>query len=179
MKPITCSIFPILIALYLIGCKTVEVQPEKTSLEIQAIQAKQFETTQNVAFSSTLSVFQDLGYIVKSADRETGFITAQSASRSKKESNQRLKIGDFQFNLADLLDDSSDSKKTTRSYTSATAFIEELRPHSTQIRLNFVVSRLSSSRQGQSEQRDTIVEDPKIYQNAFNKIGDAIFIRQQ
>lgn len=173
----TCSLFSLFIAFYLVGCKTVEVKPEKTSLEIQAIQTKQFETTQKVAFASTLSVFQDLGYIVKSADRETGFITAQSASRNKKGSSQRIQFGDFQFDLAEFLNDADDSKKNTRTYTSVTAFVEELRPPSVQVRLNFVVSRLSSSRHGQTDQRDTIVDDPKIYQNAFNKIGDAIFIR--
>lgn len=70
--------FILLISLLcVIGC-AVQQKSTKTSLELQAIQAKEFETTKKIAFASVLSVFQDLGYIIGSADFDTGFITAKS-----------------------------------------------------------------------------------------------------
>ncbi len=131
----------------------------KTSLEIQSFQSKSFETSKNVAFASVVSVFQDLGYIIKSADKDTGFITAQSAAKG---SSTFKKI---------MLGVSSSSK------TNATAFIEEIVKGNTKIRLNFVSSISSSSQYGQNSTEENVIDDPKAYQVAFNKIGDAIFIR--
>jgi 16S rRNA C1402 (ribose-2'-O) methylase RsmI len=139
------------------GCTSTK--PEKTSLEIQAIQSKSFEAKRSVAFASTLSVFQDLGYIIQSADKDTGFITARSATKNST---------DFWAAMSGL------SKNTK---TNATAFIEELKPGLTKVRLNFVVSNSSSSAYGQNTANDNVIDDPKVYETAFNKIGDAIFIR--
>lgn len=139
------------------GCATTKSAP--TSLELQAFQAKEFETTKTVAFGSTLSVFQDLGYIVASADRETGFITAASPAGNK--------TGFFEA-LGGV---------TSSGQTKATAFVEEIRPGFTTIRLNFVDTKKSSSIYGQSADQDKPILDPKVYQTAFGKIEDAIFIR--
>lgn len=139
------------------GC--VSTKPQKTSLEIQAIQSKSFEAKRNVAFASTLSVFQDLGYIIESADKDTGFITAKSAT--KNSTGFWAAMGGVSQNTK----------------TNATAFVEELRPGLTKVRLNFVVSNSSSSAYGQNSAHDNVIEDPKVYETAFNKIGDAIFIR--
>ena len=70
------------LALTLVGCAVNAPKPEKTSLEIQAIQSKNFETDKKVAFNSVVSVLQDLGYIIGSASLETGFITAESAVKN-------------------------------------------------------------------------------------------------
>ena len=44
--------------------------PTKTALELQAFQKKNFAAQKSVVFSSTMSVFQDLGYIIRNADKE-------------------------------------------------------------------------------------------------------------
>lgn len=150
--------------LFFSGCETMPVQPKKTSLELQAIQAKEFETEKKVAFASVMSVFQDLGYIVSSADFDTGFITAKSPSQSTN-------IHSF------------DSKTffevigTAQNFTSATAFIEQIRQGTTKIRLNFVKVQITSSTHGRQGRNDIPIEDPVLYQNAFVKIQEAIFIR--
>jgi hypothetical protein len=135
-------------------------RPQPTALELQSIQSREFETNKTVAFASVISVFQDLGYIIKGAEKETGFITAKSTTR----------------NASDFFD--SMNSFSTNIYTNATAFIEELRPGFTKIRLNFVVTRESSSSYGQNRTHDEAIIDPKTYVNAFEKIEDAIFIRQ-
>lgn len=141
------------------GCAPKNTKATKTPLELQAIQLKTFEADKNTTFSSVLSVFQDLGYIVKSADKDTGFITAQSAAKN---------AGGFWDAFAGIARNSS---------TNATAFIESIGKGRAAVRLNFVVSDKSSSAYGQTSIQDNVIEDAKVYETAFNKIGDAIFIR--
>lgn len=139
------------------GCATTRTAP--TSLQLQSFQAKEFETSKKVAFGSVLSVFQDLGYIVASADKDTGFITAASPNDNK--TNFLEALGGI----------------TTSGQTKATAFIEEIRPGFTNVRLNFVDTKKRSSAYGQNSDQDKPILDPKVYQSAFGKIEDAIFVR--
>jgi len=62
------------------------------------------------------------------------------------------------------------------SQTKATAFIEEIGAI-TKVRLSFVNTSKRSSAYGQSDQQDTPVLDAVAYQNAFERIENAIFIR--
>lgn len=146
------------VSVFLSGCATAP-KTEPNSLQIQAFQTKEFETTKAVAFASVLTVFQDLGYIVASADKDTGFITAASPSGNKTNFWEAL------------------GGVTSSGQTKATAFIEEIRPGFANVRLNFVNAKSSSSIYGQSQAIDTPILDPKAYQIAFGKIEDAVFIR--
>ncbi len=153
MKPIITGW--ILVGLVVLsGC--VAPRPQLTPLEIQSIQSREFETAKPTAFAAVLSVFQDLGYIVESADKDTGFITAKSPTSGG-------------FNLL--------TGQTLQSATKATAFVEEIKPGHTKVRLNFVVANQASSSGGQIQQRDEPILDSKVYVNAFDKIEDAIFVR--
>jgi hypothetical protein len=133
------------------GCVTQE--PQKTSLELQAFQKKEFSTTKKIAFASTVSVFQDLGYIIRTADIETGLITADSPTKSI------IFFGSHMNN------------------TEASAFIEEMATNRTDVRLNFVQVSENSSDYGQKSRSDTPITNPTIYEQAFQKIQEAIFIR--
>lgn len=144
------------------GCAT-NTSATKTSLEIQAIQAKSFESNKKTAFSSVMSVFQDLGYIIGSANLDTGFITAESP-------NQQDTSGGAVF--AAIF-----AGVRTEVKTAVTASIEELGPNATRVRLNFVNRQRRSGAYGQNASDDSPVEDPTVYQNAFDKIGEAIFVR--
>jgi len=132
---------------------------ESTSLELQAFQAKEFEAPKAVVFGSVVSVFQDIGYIVQSADRETGFITAGSPSEDKT---------GFWESLGGV---------SSSGQTKATAFIEEIRPGFTTVRLNFVNTKKKSSLYGQERNLDEAIVDPETYRRAFARIDDAVFIR--
>lgn len=142
----------------LISCESLAPPPQKTPLEIKAIQTRSFDHDYNITFRSTLSVFQDLGYIIKSADINTGFIQADGVSKS----DEALKI---LFGA------------THTSQVRATGFVEQI-GKKTQIRLNFVHSIESSTAYGASDRQDTPILDPNIYQNAFEKIESAIFLRK-
>lgn len=145
-------------AAMLTGCATGSRQAP-TSLQIQAFQSKEFETAKGTAFGSVISVFQDLGYIVQSADKETGFITASSPSANKTGFWEAV------------------GGVSSSGQTKATAFIEEVRPNYVLVRLNFVDTKRMSSMYGQSSDQDNPVLDPKAYQIAFDKIETAIFVR--
>lgn len=149
-------------ALFIAGCAMNDAPQNKTSLEIQAYQSRSFEVDKKTAFNSAMSVFQDLGYIVNSANLDTGFITAESPTKGAKGSEAFLSF------LAGI---------RVEGRTAVTAFIEELSPKSAKIRLNFVERKKSSGDYGQQANRDDPIQDPKIYQSAFEKISDAIFIR--
>lgn len=142
------------------GCAVSPPPKEKTSLEIQALQAKSFEADKKTAFNSVVSVLQDLGYIIVSASIETGFITAESVVK----------------NDTGILDAMVNVRRESR--VAVTASVEEMKAKSTKVRLNFVSRQKRSAAYGQQANDDTPLMDTKIYENAFEKIGEAIFIRK-
>ena len=129
--------------------------PQPTSLELQAFQRKEFPTSKDIAFGSVVSVLQDLGYIIGSADKDTGLISASSPTKN---------ITFFGSHM---------------SNTSVNAFVESFGPQRTAIRLNFVEVNESSSGYGMKSKRDTPIYDPKVYENAFEKISEGIFVREK
>jgi len=138
------------------GCVQQNYKPTKTSVELQAIQAKDYETTKEIAFASTMSTFQDLGYKVASADLATGFISAEGPT------NEKFVI--FVGQVMETL--------------KATAFVESMGKGKAKIRLNFVNEMKSSSGYGMEGGNDVPVEEPKFYQDAFAKITKGIYLRE-
>ena len=147
---------PILFIL-ITGCETTKPKVNLTPLEIQSIQSRSYEHSKDVVFPSVMSVFQDLGYSINSADINTGLITAESAADSDKKLKFWLGI-------------------TKVSQTKANAFIEEI-GNETKVRINFVVTKKKSFGYGQTDREDEQILTPQPYQNAFEKIENAIFIR--
>ena len=154
MKKIYLWMF--LSSLVLSGCATTP-KTTLTPLEIQALQTRTYEHSKDIAFPSVMSVFQDLGYTVNSADKDTGLITAESATASDAASKFWLGITDV-------------------SQTKATAFIEQM-GSSSSVRLNFVATNKKFTMYGRSDRQDTPILDAAVYQNAFERIENAIFMR--
>lgn len=151
------GVFVVIFFMALTGCSTTVKAPTLTPLQIQQIQSRSFEADKDVAFRSTVSVFQDLGYTIKSADLETGFIAAESAANS----SQAAKL----FGISKV------------DQTAVTAFIEAM-GSKTSVRLNFVNRVETSSGYGQQDKQETPIYAPASYQSAFEKIENAIFIRK-
>lgn len=149
------SLLP-LIFLLVSGC-VENTKVAMTPLEIQSLQTREYETGKNIIFPSVISVFQDLGYAVTNANSDTGIIFAESAAQS--DSSTKFWLG-----------------YTVVSQTKATGFIESI-GNLTRVRLNFVEVRQTSSGYGQQDRQDTPILDAAIYQNAFERIESAIFIR--
>ena len=104
-----------------------------------------------------VSVLQDLGYIIGSADFETGLITATSPTSETI---------DWIF-----------TGNSYQSLTKVTGFVEKINSDLVSIRLNFVANKTASSLYGQARVNDTPILDKNVYIDAFNKIENAIFIR--
>ncbi|CAM3132900.1 DUF4136 domain-containing protein [Sphingomonas antarctica] len=134
--------------------------PEISGLELQQIQAKDFEATKRVVFSSVMSVFQDSGYRIGSADFDTGLITASASTKTKMTWLPFVGFGT--------------SKKTPV----VSAYIEDRSPTLTKVRLTFVMGKFKNQAAGWGAMQDEEpINDPKVYQDAFEKINQAIFIR--
>ena len=130
--------------------------PAKTSLQLQSFQAKEFETTKQTAFAATMSVFQDLAYTIRSADLETGFITAKSPTRQTRRFLGNRHMRDIK----------------------ATAYVETMGNRRARVRLNFVKSIETANKHGVIAREDVPVEDPVVYRDTFNRLRKAIFVRQ-
>ena len=141
------------------GCMATAKKPAMTPLQIQSLQSREYESKKDIVFPSIISVFQDIGYTITNADIQTGLISAESSSQSDFMSKFWLGM-------------------TKVSQTKATAFVEQI-GDKTRARLNFVEIKKSSSGWGQSDREDTHLLDSKLYENAFNKIENAIFMRSQ
>lgn len=135
------------------GC--LATTPPKTGIQLQSFQSKEFETTVKIAFASTVSVFQDYGYIIEAADVETGLITAKSPTE-----------GGFMIFVGQKM-----------NHVKASAFVEPRGNGLARIRLNFVDSTETSSGYGMKRQNEKPIEDPQYYQGVFTKIQQAIFVR--
>jgi hypothetical protein len=145
------------LVLFLVGCVTTTPQSDMTPLEIQSMQSREYEEPADVVFPSVVSVFQDLGYTIESADRASGFINARSAADSSMASKILLGV-------------------TSVNQTKATGFIETI-GEITKVRLNFVDATETSSGWGQQDRTETPILEPQAYQNAFERIENAIFVR--
>ncbi len=146
-----------LVVIALTGCVAPAPKPTMTPLEIQSMQTRSYENSYDVVFRSVVSVFQDLGYTIQDADKDTGFVQANSASVS----NESLRIW---------------TGATESTQTKATAFVEQIGQRS-QVRINFVVSTDSSTAYGADQRSEKPILDAATYQNAFEKIENAIFVR--
>ena len=149
------TILLLAVALLLTGCIATppSYKSTKTSLELQVIQTKELEVPKKIVFASTMFVLQDLGYSIISSDLDTGYISAKSPTQSS-----------FSY------------PRTKLTHTKVTAFIEQLRPGVTQVRLSFIDSEEWQFGMSTMIQENPI-DDAIIYGNAFIKIQEAIFIR--
>ncbi|MGI9418524.1 MAG: hypothetical protein ACR2RA_11870 [Geminicoccaceae bacterium] len=145
-------------------------KPALTPLQIQSLQQRELETSKDIAFASVVSVLQDLGYTINSADKDTGFITAESLAKSDEDA------GALELVLS-ILDDEDEEDVTTRQ-TKATAFVEQFADDRTNVRLSFVKTKSRSGSGGQISKKDKQILDSEVYRNAFDRIETAIFVRE-
>lgn len=171
-KALKLLLLPLLLSVN--GCADLlddeEDRPALTPLEIQSLQKRDLETTKDVAFASVVSVFQDLGYTIVSADKETGLVTAEGLAESEEDSDT-LDL------ILDILADEEDEYDVTTVQTKATAFVEEFANDRTGVRLSFVTNENRSGVDGQASKNDKQILDAEIYRNAFDRIENAIFVR--
>ncbi|WP_230279787.1 hypothetical protein [Croceicoccus sp. Ery15] len=140
------------------GTPAAAKKGDLTPMELQAIQAREFEVDKGTAFGAIMTVIQDFGYIVESADVSSGFITAASPVENKTGFFDAL--GGMQ----------------AHGNTRVTAFLMQMPNGSTKIRLNFVNSKRSSGSWGRSNEQEKPILDGEVYRNAWERIDEALFV---
>ena len=135
-------------------------EPLLTGLELQQVQARDFEATKKDAFAAVMTVLQDSGYRIGNASYETGLVTAMASTKTKMTWLPFVGFGT--------------SKKTPV----VSAYIEDKSATLSRIRLNFVMGKVKGSASFGGVTDEEPINDPKTYQEAFEKISQAIFVRQ-
>jgi hypothetical protein len=134
-------------------------KPQPSSLQLQQTQSKDFEASKAIVFSAVMTVLQDAGYRIGSADKDTGLITGTASTNSNVTWMPFVGFGK--------------SKKTPV----VSAFVEDTTPNITRVRLNFVMTKYTANQYGNDSGEEPIL-DATVYQTAFEKIDQAIFIRK-
>lgn len=133
--------------------------PELSGLELQQLQAKDIEAPKSVVFPAVITILQDAGYRIASADKDTGLVTGSASTKSNMSYNLFFGFGR--------------SKKTPV----VSAFVEE-RGSGSRVRFNFVLSKSKSSLYGMNSSDEEPIVDARIYQDAFERLNKEIFVRQ-
>lgn len=131
-----------------------------SGLALQQIQSKDFEADKNTTFSAVMTVLQDAGYRVAAADKDTGLITGVGTSSKKLTWLPFVGFG------------------TAKKTPAISAYIEEMTPNMTRVRLNFVMAKIKANAYGTDLGDEEAILDPAIYTDAFEKISQGVFIRQ-
>lgn len=159
MKKIAAVATAISFALVCAPAYAKDKEPELSPLQLQAMQTKEFESNKDAVFASVMTVLQDAGYRIENADLATGLITGIGSSKGKM--------------VYSLWSGFGKSKKTPI----VSSYIEQIGPN-TRVRLNFVMAKIKSSLYGSQPQDEEPIIEAEVYQDAFNKIDQALFIRQ-
>lgn len=133
-----------------------EKQPTLSGLALQQIQSRDFEAPKSITFPATISILQDAGYRIGDADIVTGIVTATASTKTKMTWLPFVGIGT--------------SKKTPI----VSVFIEDMGPNMSRVRLNFVMGKLKNGLIAD----ETPIYDTATYKDAFERISQAVFIRQ-
>lgn len=158
MKKIALTAIGISIALGSAPTYAKDKKVELSPLQLQSMQTKDFEANKEMVFASVMTVMQDAGYRIENADLATGIITGIGSSKGKM--------------VYSLWSGFGKSKKTPI----VSSYIEQIGPM-TRVRLNFVMAKVKSSLYGSQPQDEEPITEAEVYQDAFNKVDQALFIR--
>lgn len=159
-------IFPIIMSMFVFGCATTAIIPEKTQLQIREFQTRTYETNDTkMVMKAMLNVLQDDGFIVKNAVMDLGLLSAEKTVdiESKGEA----------FLAAFFLGAQATWKKA--SVIECTAIVSEY-GNQARVRVNFQVKVLDN-KGGIREVKQ--IEEEKYYQDFFSKVDKGIFIQKE
>ena len=146
----------------LTGCITVdsvfgEQDPQVSSVQLQALQTREFQATEEQAFAAVISTFQDYGYLINSADRATGMVLAKTTTDAE--------INHF-------------TGITRTEHNKATAFIEKVAKDRVKIRVSIVKAVSAKHSYGGGGEKEAMRTKPEIYQEIFAKIQHSLFLKK-
>ena len=166
--------------------KVEQKVPKKTSVEIQAIQTRTFETTEKKLFRATLKVLQNNSYKDIISDFNGGLITAKlpSVDASDSAGTQFGKtIGGLIVGavipFGGLL---VPGKKVGQLDSSVNITLDPIQDNLIEIRVAFQITELTTQSNSFVSTNETIEDDltdqPEIYQAFFEQIDKELFVRE-
>lgn len=141
----------ILLAVLLGGCTFGPPPPQLNPLQIQAMQTQEFTASKKKTFDAAMTVLQNDGYVITTADLDTGFITAKGPTQDNFGQQVHLSITAF-----------------VTTYKSKGKTISR-------VRLSFVQNTTVSGQQGTFTQDQQIL-DTGLYKKTFNDIRQQVFV---
>ena len=154
------------LAYILAACTPATKQPLKTQLEVREFQTRTFDTAKtDEVLSAVVEAFQDQGFMVKNVVPQVGLV---SATREVDVENE----GQAAFQVFFL---GQNARWAKNALIEATANVKT-QGSRTKVRANFQEKVMNN--RGATDKVNTI-EDPKFYQDFFDKIGKSIFIEKQ
>lgn len=156
------------LAFLVTACATQSVQqPPMTQLQVREFQTRSFETDKtDDVLSAVVDAFQDQGFMVKNVVPQVGLVSAIREVDVEDSGNAVLRTF--------LMGQNATWEKN--AVIEATANVKTHHGNHTKVRLTFQEKILNN--RGGIDKVHTI-EDPKFYQNFFDKIGKSIFIERQ
>ncbi len=169
MKKTLLLFLPLIsLTLVLSGCVTPPRQ-EKTQLQIREFQTRSYDTTDfKMVMKAVMAALQDQDFILKQAELELGFITAQKELDVEN-------AGEVFWSILGAAFGGGKAIYRKNSITEASANISE---HGDQIRVrvNFQIKLIDNvGRVIKIEQ----VEDQAFYQEFFSKVDKSIFLGKE
>jgi len=131
------------------GCETT---PQLSSLQRRGFESKDLEGKYEDAFKSTLQVLQDYGYIIKSADYQSGVIQGETGLKKRNDFFGDSLLVNFEI----------------------TATIEQFGENKVKERLSLI----KKSKYMVGEKPSQIIEDPELFQRIYDDIQKEMFVRE-
>lgn len=154
------------VALLFVGCAPIANQNLKTQLQVREFQTRMFNTSDtNEVLSAVIEAFQDQGFMVKNVVPQVGLVSA--VREVDLEDSGQVFFRTF------LLGQNAVWQKNAT--IEATANVKT-QGKNTKVRATFQEKILDN--RGGVDHVNTL-EDPKFYQDFFDKIGKSIFIEKQ
>lgn len=149
-------------AIGLTGCVTVdsvfgEQDKQISNVELQALQTREFDTSYEIAFASVVSVFQNYGYTIQSADKDTGLVLAKTTTDATL--NRLMGY-------------------VRNEDTRATAFLEKVSASRIKIRISLVKHVSASGTYGMKGEKEAAITRPEVYQEMFKQLQQAMFLKK-
>ncbi len=159
-------ILSLVVSIFVFGCATTGVTPQKTQLQIREFQTRTYETNDTkMVMKAMLNVLQDDGFIVKNAVLDLGLLSAEKSVDVENKGEA--------FLSAFFLGANARWKKA--SIIDCTGNVSEYGKE-TRVRVNFQLKVLDN-KGGIVEVKQ--IEDEKYYQDFFSKVDKGIFIQKE
>ena len=158
--------FSLVFLLALFACVPRTVTPPKTQLQLREMQTRNYSVrSAKIAMKAVISTLLDEGFIIKSADRELGFISA-SKELNVEDTNEAL--------VAQILGGANARYKKNTTIDAA-ATISEF-GNETRVRLVFQTKTIDNFG---SPLDATQIDNPQYYRDFFSKLDKSLYIEKE